>query len=48
MERLLGARAAAAQTPRQEPKVGRSAPCARGSGPEVQELLRIAMSFDGM
>lgn len=32
IERLLGARAAAAQTPRREPKVGRNAPCPCGSG----------------
>ena len=32
IERLLGARAAAAQTLRREPKVGRNAPCPCGSG----------------
>ena len=36
IERLLGARAAAAQTPRREPKVGRNAPCPCGSGRKFQ------------
>ncbi len=48
IERLLGARAAAAQTLRREPKVGRNAPRPCGSGRKFKKLLRIAMSFDGM